>query len=242
MRYGRAVFGISLILVILLTLVHNHPLPMPVYWRLAVVYRAPIKEKVVALTFDDGPHPTFTPEILAILKQKQVKATFFMIGKEMEKYPEVVRQVVRQGHVIGNHTYTHPSNIEADTQGQVRRELEQCEKVIERMTGKRSHLFRPPKGLMDGAVFNTATEEGYRVILWTVCADHHDAPTPELMARRVLKHIRPGGIILVHDGTSNSRKKDVAATPLIIDELTKLGYRFVTVPELLRYSDNRPAK
>ena len=206
----------------------------PSQWRSSVVYRAPTSQKVVALTYDDGPHPRFTPEVLDILDKYSVKATFFMIGREMVKHPEVVRQVLRRGHVIANHTYTHPHDIEADTQAGVIRELDKCEEVIERMTGRRAHLFRPPRGLIDGTVFQIAEEEGYRTILWTVCADHHDAPTPEMMTQRVLKHVRPGGIVLAHDGTFCTRWKDVKATPLIIEGLRKRGYRFVTVPNLLR--------
>jgi peptidoglycan/xylan/chitin deacetylase (PgdA/CDA1 family) len=107
------------------------------------------------------------------------------------------------------------------------------------MTGRRAHLFRPPRGLVDGTVFTIAEEEGYTTILWTVCADHHDAPTPELMAERVLKHIRPGGIVLAHDGRVCTRWKDVKATPIIIRELKRQGYRFVTIPELLRLAPAR---
>lgn len=199
-----------------------------------LVYWVPVREKVVALTYDDGPHPKFTPEILAILDRYHVKATFFMIGRQMDKYPGIVREILAKGHVIGNHTYTHPANIEADTSAQVIRELEECEKVVERLSGKRAYLFRPPRGLVDSTVFNIAREEGYQTVLWTVSADHHDAPTPRLMADRVIKMIRPGGIILAHDGTFPARWKDVQATPLIIEALKKRGYRFVTVPELLR--------
>ncbi|MGE5582145.1 MAG: polysaccharide deacetylase family protein, partial [Bacillota bacterium] len=146
----------------------------------------------------------------------------------------VVAEVLKEGHQIANHTYTHPSNIEADTSSQVIRELDKCEEVIERMTGKRAKLFQPPRGLIDSTVFSIAQEEEYQTILWTVSADHHDAPTPQLMAERVLKLIRPGGIILAHDGTFPTRWKDVQATPLIIEGLRKRGYRFVTVNELLK--------
>ena len=198
-----------------------------------VISRVKTSEKVVALTFDDGPHPVYTPAILDILKKKHVKATFFMIGRRMEQHPDIVRRAVEEGHQIANHTYTHPRNIRADTSSQIVTELEKCEAVIERLTGRRAYLFRPPRGLMDGTVLSIAQEEGYRTILWTVCADHQDAPTPELMARRVLRHIRPGGIVLAHDGYRCARWKDVKATPLIIDELKKQGYRFVTVDELL---------
>lgn len=203
-------------------------------WRGQVICSVPTDKKVVALTYDDGPHPKFTPEILNVLDKYHIKATFFMIGQDMEKYPGVVKEVLAHGHVIANHTYTHPHDIELDTRAQMLVELEKCEKVIERLTGNRAYLFRPPRGLVDGTVMSVASQEGYNTILWTVCADHHDAPTPKLMAKRVLDHIRPGAIILAHDGTFPSRWKDVKATPLIIEELQKQGYRFVTVPELLK--------
>jgi peptidoglycan/xylan/chitin deacetylase (PgdA/CDA1 family) len=231
---ARLVFELALIALVVV-LVTRHPTPR-VVWRQSVVYWVPTDQKIVALTFDDGPNPEFTPEVLDILDKYHVKATFFMIGSEMEKYPEIVKEVVARGHVIGNHTYTHPHDIELDTEAQVIRELDQCEQVIERMTGRRTHLFRPPRGLVDSTVFTIAEEEGYRTILWTVSADHHDAPTPKLMAQRVLKHIRPGGIILAHDGRFCTRWKDVAATPMIIEELSKQGYQFLTIPELLRHA------
>lgn len=203
-------------------------------WRGAVVYSVPTKEKVVALTFDDGPHPKFTPEILDILKKYHVRATFFMIGKDMEKNPDIVKRVIAEGSVVANHTYTHPHNIERDTESRMNFELEKCEKTIEKITGKRAYLFRPPRGLVNGKVMAAAGRNGYRTILWTVCADHHDAPTPKLMAKRVFDHVRPGAIILAHDGSFPSRWKDVDATPIIIEGLKKQGYRFVTVPELLK--------
>ena len=228
----RTIFELALVAGIVF-LAANRPAP-GILWREGVVFKVPTNQKVVALTYDDGPHPIYTPQILDILDRYHVKATFFMVGKSMEQHPDIVREVIRRGHVIGNHTYTHPSNIELDTQAQVIRELDTCEQVVERFTGSRAHLFRPPKGLVDGSVFTIANEEGYKTILWSVCADHHDAPTPELMAQRVFKHVRRGGIILAHDGSFAIRWKDVAATPLIIEGLKKRGYRFVTIPELLK--------
>lgn len=198
-----------------------------------VVYRVATEEKVVALTFDDGPHPIFTPELLRVLGKYNVKATFFMIGRRMDAYPRTVEAVVKAGHVIANHTYDHPKNIELEPRNELVRELDMCERVIERFTGKRAQLFRPPKGLVDGRVLSVVSEEGYTTILWTVCADHHDAPTPDLMARRVTDRVRPGDIVLAHDGRFPTRWKDVTAAQLIIVSLRKQGYRFVTVPELL---------
>jgi peptidoglycan-N-acetylglucosamine deacetylase len=236
----RTLFEIVLVIALIVLATHQKiEQPLKYCWYQNVVHSVPTKEKVVALTFDDGPHPVYTRQILDILDKYHVKATFFMIGRLMDRYPDIVREVLKRGHVIANHTYTHPSNIEADTSAQVIRELEQCEQVIERMTGKRAYFFRPPRGLIDSTVFSIAQDEGYQTILWTVSADHHDAPTPELMAERVLKLNRPGGIILAHDGTFPTRWKDVAATPLIIERLQKKGYRFVTIPELLKIGSKK---
>lgn len=201
-----------------------------------VTYLVHTKKKVVALTFDDGPHPVFTPAILKILDKYKIKATFFMVGKQMEKYPNIVKQAIDSGNEIGNHTYTHPHDIEADTDAQMIRELDKCEQIIENMTGKRAHLFRPPRGLINGSVLTIANEEGYKTILWTVCADHHDAPTPEDMARRVMRRIKPGAIVLAHDGMTGMRWRDVPATEEIIRQLQAKGYKFVTISELLRLS------
>jgi len=198
-----------------------------------LIYGIETREKVVALTYDDGPHPIYTPQILRILAQYHIKATFFMIGSRMEQYPDIVRMVAAQGHVIGSHTYTHPSNFEDLPPKALRQELEQCDRVITNFTGKQPEYFRPPLGYVNNAVLHAAKLKGYHTVLWTVSADHHDAPTPALMAKRVMQRIQPGGIILAHDGSFDSRWKDVAATPLIIDALLKKGYRFVTVPELL---------
>jgi peptidoglycan/xylan/chitin deacetylase (PgdA/CDA1 family) len=234
---SRTVFELALIGLIAWLVIH--PLAYSPLWRLRVTHRAWVPEKVVALTFDDGPHPIYTPALLKVLDHYGVKATFFMIGKYMEKYPEIVKQVAADGHAIGNHTYDHPYSLARDSPAQIIGELEHCEEIIERLTGRRTHIFRPPRGMYSGRVVELANAEGYRTILWSISADHHEAPTPELMAQRVLTHIRPGAIILAHDGQMQSRWKDLAATPLIIEGLQKKGYRFVTIPELLRLAKRR---
>ena len=239
MRLLKTIFGprtiLEAVLVVLIIAAWYRPPAGTVSpWRNKIVYAVPTKEKVVALTYDDGPHPQYTPELLNVLDKYHVKATFFMVGERMEQYPDIVEDVVARGHVVANHTYTHPRDMALDTSAQVIQELQRCEEVIERLTGRRAHLFRPPRGLMDGTVFAIAGEEGYRTILWTICADHHDAPKPCQMAERVIQHIRPGAIILAHDGRFAGRWKDVAATPMIIEALKKQDYRFVTIPELLK--------
>jgi len=235
LRFARVGFELALIAVIAF-LLYRGAVPAPQV-RDEAITGVPTREKVVALTYDDGPHPDFTPAILDTLEKYHVKATFFMIGERMLKYPQIVERAVAAGHAIGNHTYTHPHDLESLPSPKVIREIDDCEQLIEQMTGKRTQIFRPPRGLVNGTVLRIARDEGYDTILWTVSADHHDAPTPEAMAKRVLAHVKPGAIILAHDGTFASRINDVKAAPLIIEELQRRGYRFVTVPELLRMAN-----
>ena len=227
----RTCFDLCLIAAIV-ALLFRKPITSPL-WRSSVVHFVPSKEKAVALTFDDGPDPRFTEPVLRILSKYHAKATFFMIGARMTKYPDLVHDVLAGGNAVGNHTYSHPSNLEHLNAVEIVRELDRCESVIDKMTGKPTYLFRPPRGLVDGLVYAIAEEAGYQTILWTVCADHHDAPTPESMCRRVERQVRPGAIILAHDGRYSIRWKDVQATAMIVESLTRNGYRFLTVPELL---------
>ena len=200
-----------------------------------VISAVPMDNKLIALTFDDGPHPIYTRQILDALDAYGAKATFFMVGEEMEKNPEVVKDVLRRGHVIANHTYSHPRDLRQLPEKDALADIEKCGRTIEKMTGARPTLFRPPLGRINNAILNNAEKNGYKVVLWTVSADHHEAMTPELMANRALKKSRPGAIVLIHDGFSSIRWKDVAATSLILEDLSKKGYHFVTIPELLKH-------
>ena len=197
------------------------------------VYRVPVAQKEVALTFDDGPSPQFTPQILQILDAYGVKATFFVVGNQAKLYPGLIREIAERGHAIGNHTFTHPSDIRELTEAQFLAELVLTSRVVEQSAGIRPRLFRPPKGRFGSRELRLAESLGYQVVLWSVSADHHEATTPQRMAARVIRMVRPGVIILMHDGPLPIRWRDVAALPLIIEELLELGYRFVTVPELL---------
>ncbi len=188
--------------------------------------------KVVALTFDDGPDPRFTPKILKILKKDHVRATFFMVGSQVNKYPRLTRQVANRGNEIGNHSYTHP-NIRLDRRNQIKNEIKGCRVAIYRATGQKTHLFRPPYGLFNNAALAVAKQDGYSVVLWDVCVEHKAARTAGNEAKRVLLLVRPGYIILAHDGRLN-REKTVRAIPLIINGLKEKGYKFVTVDELVK--------
>jgi peptidoglycan/xylan/chitin deacetylase (PgdA/CDA1 family) len=219
-------------LVLIFELLTGSP-SLALFHRRSVIRAVSTSERVVALTFDDGPHPLYTPQVLRILAGAGIRATFFMIGRRMEQYPALARQVAARGHVIGNHTYSHPRGLTGLSRDRITRELAQCEPFIQRSTGLPTALFRPPLGWIDSRVMTLTEARGYRTILWTVCADHHDAPEPKDMAARVLRYAQPGAIILLHDGEFPARWKDVAALPLIIAGLRRRGYRFATVPELL---------
>jgi peptidoglycan/xylan/chitin deacetylase (PgdA/CDA1 family) len=188
-------------------------------------------ERVVALTFDDGPDPRYTPRILALLKIMGIRATFFQVGKQVEKYPEIAKAVAAEGHVIGNHTYSH-MDLGSATLEQIQAEIENCEKAIVNATGQRPTLFRPPKGHYNETLNQILEQNNYNLILWRLCVEHKPAPTSIDMACRIIAKVRPGTIILAHDGRLN-RDKDIEALPLIISHLKEKGYKFVTIPELI---------
>ncbi len=197
-----------------------------------VLSHAVTSEKVVALTFDDGPDPNYTPRVLDILRRYSLHATFFDQGRLIQQYPQIVRRAVAEGNCLGNHTYSHPY-LTRLTPGAIQNEMQSCEHSIEANVGIRTALFRPPRGDWNPAVYRETVEERNRLILWTLALEHHDVPTPQAMAQRVLQRVRPGDIILMHDGAFVSRETTVQALPLVIEGLQRRGYRCVTVPELL---------
>jgi len=195
------------------------------------IIHGPTDEKVVALTFDDGPDPLYTPRILSILKNAGVHATFFEVGQLVEKHPELTRLVIREGHALGNHTYSHP-DLRLDTAGQVRQEIAGCDQAIANACGVHTRLFRPPKRLYDDQILEALRRGGYQTVLWSLTVEHKSTPTPMEMADRVVAKARPGTIILAHDGRLD-REHTVAALPTTIEGLKNKGYRFVTVPEMI---------
>lgn len=199
-----------------------------------------VREKVIALTYDDGPHPIYTPAILRELRLLNAKATFFMIGKQMERWPDITRAVTAEGHAIANHTYSHPIQLASENHQLALHEIEQCDATIKRLTGHGSAYVRPPKGLQGRQLPGLVQQEGYTMVLWSVSAYRHDCRSPEQMAQRVISRVKPGSIVLMHDGSYRMRWRDVEATPLIIKGLRARGYRFVTVPELLSLERQHP--
>ena len=185
----------------------------------------------VALTFDDGPHPRYTPAILDILEEYGIKATFFVIGRNVENYPEAFKTLLASDCEIGNHTYTH-GNVGIMSGEEISRELEKTEQAIARISPFRPYLFRPPEGACGSEIERVSRERGYDIVLWSI--DTLDwAHTPsETIAKKILANIGDGDIILMHDYVSRGNTT-LGALRLIIPELLARGYEFVTVSELL---------
>lgn len=197
----------------------------------ATYYQSPTKEKKIALTFDDGPDATYTGQVLDILKQQQVSATFFVIGNQVPRHPEVVKRIVNEGHVIASHTWSHP-NLVKENDAKVRQEITKTYQIVEKLTGKKMAMLRPPYGAVKGKE-KLIHQMGISVIQWDIdTLDWEPGQTPDRIFQNVVQHASPGSIVLQHSGGGN-RSATVQALPRLIQQLKKEGYQFVTVNELL---------
>jgi len=200
-----------------------------------VVHHVHTREKLAALTFDDGPDPRYTPEVLDILRQYRVRATFFVIGESVEKYPELVKRALSEGHEVESHSYTHPNLANMSTE-EISYEIRMTQEAVRRVTGTEPRYFRPPKGLFNRKVIDAVHEHGLKIVLWDVGVEHGFFKDPRDMAYRVVGRAHPGVIILAHDGRLD-RRLTVKALPMLISEYQRMGYRFVTLNELLAASE-----
>jgi peptidoglycan/xylan/chitin deacetylase (PgdA/CDA1 family) len=187
-------------------------------------------EKVVALTFDDGPNPTYTRQILDILRRENAKATFFVIGRAAQAQPDLMRRIAAEGHEFGNHTWTHRMRF-ADS-AIAAQEIDNTSALIHRLTGKTTRLYRPPGGTLNNGLDARARGLGYAVVMWSHDTFDWRRPTAAAIAQRAIANPQPGNIILMHDG-GGDRRSTVAALPQIIQTLRQQGYRFVSVQELM---------
>jgi len=206
-------------------------LPVPRRYRGEVI-RSRVRyfpERLLALTFDDGPSESVTPRILDALREHGAHATFFELGSSIEGSEELTRRVFSEGHAVGSHSYSHPSSTPP---GKATSELRRTAELIEKCTGHKPQLFRPPYGIVKGNLNRTALAEGYTSILWTISsADTDSRATVETIANNVIHTPNPGDIVLMHDSASHA--DTAAALPRILEELGAAGFRFVTIPELL---------
>jgi peptidoglycan/xylan/chitin deacetylase (PgdA/CDA1 family) len=200
--------------------------------------QGPPEAKVVAITFDDGPDPRFTPTILEILAEEDIQATFFMVGKHAEKYPDLARQVVEAGHEVGNHTYSHANLLQAPLE-HAAREIERGEEAIFKATGLRPTLFRPPRGLYEAKLLEETKARGYTVVLWSLSSKDWLEMRPVDISQTILQNVAPGDIILFHDSGNliraegGERLPTVRSLKSVLTGLKEQGYDFVTVTELL---------
>lgn len=188
------------------------------------------RHKLIALTIDDGPDPLYSSELLAVLRKYGVKATFFVVGENVEKFPQLVQQELAEGHEIGNHSYSH-GRLTQLNDPQIKMEIIRANGIIYKCIGKNVIWFRPPYGACDLRVVRDAGNLGLHTVMWTSAVETSRTKDPGQMARRVLNQAIPGGIILLHDGRVE-RNTTIAALPAIIEGLQKQGYRFVTLSEL----------
>jgi peptidoglycan/xylan/chitin deacetylase (PgdA/CDA1 family) len=212
-----------------------------IFWSYAdAIFKFPAADNVVVLTYDDGPNPPDTQAILDVLEQHQVKATFFLKGRNVEAYPDVVQAVANAGHEIGNHSYYHRPMI-AFGKGALREEIEHTNRLIEGVLGYAPVLFRPPYGAQGPGLKLALKELGMKSVIMSDNGADWEVDDPALIASAVLKTVAPGSIILLHDGhgdvddpeRQNTRAPTAQATAIIIESLKSRGYRFATVGELL---------
>ncbi len=183
----------------------------------------------IALTFDDGPHPYHTPILLKTLRELGVRATFFVVGKNVDRYPELVRQMVQDGHEVENHTYHH-LRLSQVPLGTVRDEIEAGASAIWRATGHVPRFVRPPGGMIDRSAHAVAQSESDVVVMWTQDPADYERPDADTLKRRLFESVRPGSIILLHEKVPVT----VEVLPEFVREMRRRGYEFVTIEEMWR--------
>jgi peptidoglycan/xylan/chitin deacetylase (PgdA/CDA1 family) len=215
----------------------------------------PANERLVALTFDDGPNSPYTERILDVLRAERVHATFFVVGRAVAAHPRVAARIVREGHAIGNHTWDH-EHLLVLPRSAVHAELARTDDAIFRATGVHTRLMRPPFGARDFRSLEQVRKDGYTVVMWSVpLPKDWEQPGDAAIAERVVASVTDGSIIVLHDGNRGmlcgvdrkvppracDRGQDVAATRTIVETLRARGYRFVTIPELMQAARHEAA-
>lgn len=200
--------------------------------------RVLVSGNYIAMTFDDGPHPSNTPRLLDMLRARNIKATFFVIGRSVDLYPQIVRRTVAEGHEIGNHTHTHRL-LSKLGDSEVRGEISRCNDAVQRAAGYSMRVMRPPYGgLLQRQREMVHSEFGLPTILWSVDPLDWKRPGPSVVSSRILSGTTAGGIILSHD----LHAQTVDAMPATLDGLLNRGFKFVTVSQLLAMKTDAAAQ
>jgi peptidoglycan/xylan/chitin deacetylase (PgdA/CDA1 family) len=192
--------------------------------------------KQLALTYDDGPNDPHTQRLLELLARHRVRATFFLIGRYVRQRSDIAREIIQAGHVVGNHTFTHPL-LMFESDSEIRKELSDCHASLQDATGEHSNLFRPPFGGRRPAVLRIARELGLEPIMWSVTGYDWNAPPAAVIERKVARQICGGDVILLHDGGHKhmgaDRSQTVLATNRLITHYKSEDYKFATIPEMM---------
>ena len=193
----------------------------------------------IALTFDDGPNPYYTPQVLAILQQFGIKATFFCVGRQVARYPDLVKQEYTDGNLIGNHSWSHP-NLALLSGSEIVSQINLTSDTIQQAIGVRPTFFRPPYGVFNEKVLTQANLLSLTTIIWNDEARDWTMPGTDVIVSRILNLANDGAIILLHDG-GGDRSQTIAALPTIITTLRSRGFQFVTLQQMLKDMPERPA-
>jgi peptidoglycan-N-acetylglucosamine deacetylase len=223
--------------------------------RQRLIWSVPTAAPLLALTFDDGPDPQFTPAILGVLADHGARATFNMMGCNALRHPELVRAVVAAGHELGNHTWTH-QDLTFQSARQSRRQLDRADQAIEAVAGVRPRFFRPPRGNLTGSAISSAAELGYDVLLWSVTRGVAGVGTWAAVADHLARTVAPGDVVGLHDGIGRGtfhpqgatarvlrarRVVEVAALPAALERILGSGLGLVSVSALLAAGQQHPA-
>lgn len=205
-----------------------------------VIWEIKTNQKIIAITFDDGPHPVYTNQVLDILAEYDAKATFFVTGKKVDQNPDILKRIVKEGHEVANHTYNHVRGNKMNAK-KLTAELNSTTESITRTTGVKPTLFRPVGGYFNDLIINTAAKNDYLVVMWSWHQDPKDwnGTTANKIAKHVISSTRPGDIVLLHD-SGGDRAKTVKALEPILDYLKKNNYKCVTVSKMLMLSEKLP--
>jgi peptidoglycan-N-acetylglucosamine deacetylase len=216
-----------------------------------LIWSVPTDQKVMALTFDDGPDPEFTPQILDALSQLGLRVNFNVMGYNCEHHQDLLAEVVAAGHEIGNHTFTH-KDLAFETVDGTQRQLADAKQTIDELTGQNTKLLRPPRGVLTGDAADISAQLGYDVLLWTAIIAQPPGTRPEIIREYAADRFAPGNIVAMHDGIGagtfdrnaafardliEKRTDEIKALPAILESALEQGYRFATVSELMAIGD-----
>jgi probable sporulation protein (polysaccharide deacetylase family) len=222
-------FGILFIVIVSSLLINNFNFnDKPVFSEINPYYHGPEDKAKMALTINVAWGEEYIPDMLRILDEKEVKATFFFIGKWVEKFPELTKEIANKGHEIGNHGYRHAHPNQLSRQSLINL-IKKNEELLIKITGQQSKLFAPPYGEYNDRVLRVAEELGYKTILWTADTIDWQRPAPEVIINRVMSKVSKGGIVLMHPTAPT-----VKSLAIMVDRLRGKGYTLATVSELLR--------